>query len=153
MRQRCTRAVLLICLVLSICACETRESRKEVVRRYIDELLVAQRWQKWDELMAKSPSYNGIGLGREAFQATAHFLNTTFSEVTVTIEDQRVDGAWVVTRISVRGMQTGFFLNVAPRNRPVRFRAILMDRLQGGRVVEMWHEFDYWDALLQVARP
>jgi predicted ester cyclase len=153
MRQRFSHAVLLACLLIYCGGCETAETRKYVVRGYLDELLVAQRWQKWDEFMGKSPSYNGTGLGRDAFQAVAHFLNTTFSEVSVTIEDQRVDGSWVITRLSVRGMQTGEFLNVKPRNRPVRFRAILMDRLESGHVVEMWHQFDYYDALLQVARP
>jgi predicted ester cyclase len=153
MHQRCCRAILLVSLALCIGACDTRASRKEVVRGYLDELLVAQRWQKWNEFMGERPSYNGAGLGREAFQGVAHFLNTTFSEVTVTVDDQRVDGAWVVTRITLRGMQTGNFLNVRPRNRSVRFHAILLDRVESGHVVEMWHQFDYWDALLQVARP
>ena len=153
MRQRSARIVLLTCLAMSVVACETAETRKQVVRSYLDELLVAQRWQKWDEYMAKSPSYNGAGLGREAFTGVAHFLNTTFSELSITIEDQRVDGSWVITRVSVRGVQTGNFLNVTPRNRAVRFRAILMDRFESGHVAEMWHQFDYWDALLQVARP
>jgi predicted ester cyclase len=134
-------------------ACETASSRKEVVRGYLDDLLVAERWERWDQFMGKSLSYNGVGLGRDAFTAVAHFLHTTFSDVRVTVEDQRVDGAWVTTRIRVRGVQTGNFLNVPPRNRPVEFRAILMDRVEGGRVVEMWHQMDYWDALMQVARP
>ena len=147
------RAVLWVCILASVVACASRDSRAAVVRRYLDVLLVGQRWQEWDDLMVSSPTYNGVAGGRAAFEGVAHFLNTTFSELSVTIEDQRVDGAWVVTRLTVRGVQTGPFLNVAPRNRPVRFQAILMDRLQGGRVVEMWHQFDYWDALLQVARP
>lgn len=153
MRRRFGRAVLLACLLIALSGCDTAATRKRVVRTYLDELLVAQRWQKWDEFMGKSPSYNGTSLGRDAFKGVAHFLNTTFSEVSVTIEDQRVDGSWVITRLSVSGVQTGRFLNVTPRNRRVRFRAILMDRLESGHVVEMWHQFDYWDALLQVARP
>ena len=153
MQQRSWHALLLTCLLVTVGACESRESRKEIVRDYLNELLVAERWQKWDDFMGKSPSYNGTGLGRQAFKGVATFLNTTFSEVTVTVDDQRVDGDWVITRVTLRGVQTGKFLNVAPHNRLVKFRAILMDRLDGGRVVEMWHQLDYWDALLQVARP
>lgn len=151
--RRTCRAVLWICVVAGLAACASRDGRTGVVRRYLDELLVAQRWQEWDELMAANPTYNGVPGGRAAFEGVAHFLNTTFSDLSVTVEDQRVDGAWVVTRVTVRGVQSGPFLNVAPRHRPVRFSAILMDRLEGGRVVEMWHQFDYFDALLQVARP
>jgi predicted ester cyclase len=147
------RPVLILCLIVALAACETSASRKEVVRGYLDELLVGERWDRWDEYMARSPSYNGVGLGRDAFQGVAHFLHTTFSEVAVTVDDQRVDGAWVTTRVSVRGVQTGNFLNVPPRNRPVLFHAILMDRVEHGHVVEMWHQLDYWDALMQVARP
>jgi predicted ester cyclase len=151
--RRCSRAVLWICVVAFLAACASRDSSTEIVRRYLDELLVAQRWQKWDELMAASPTYNGVAAGRAAFEGVAGFLNATFSDLSLTVEDQRVDGAWVVTRLTVRGTQTGPFLNVPARHRPVRFNAILMDRLEGGRVVEMWHQFDYYDALLQVARP
>jgi predicted ester cyclase len=142
-------ALVVVCAV----ACTSRGSRTGLVRHYLDELLVKQHWQQWDEFMVEHPRYNGVAAGRDAFQAVSKFLNTTFSELSVTLEDQLVDRAWVVTRVAVHCMQTGPFLNVPPRNRPVRFRAILMDRIEGGQVVEMWHEFDYWDALLQVAQP
>ena len=150
--QRLRTSILLVLVVLCAAACTSRDSRTGLVRRYIDELLVQQHWQLWGEFMSENPRYNGVAAGHDAFRAVAHFLNTTFSELSVTIEDQLVDRAWVVTRVTVRGIQTGPFLNVPPRNRPVRFRAILMDRMEGGRVVEMWHEFAYWDALLQVAQ-
>lgn len=146
-------SILLACVVVCASACATRDSRVHVVRNYIDELLIHQRWQQWDELMGGSLSYNGVPFGRDAFQAVARFLHATFSDVSVTVEQQLVDGPWVVTRVTVRGHQTGPFLNVPPRNQLVRFRATLMDRVEGGRVVEMWHEYAYWDALLQVARP
>jgi predicted ester cyclase len=152
-KRRSYASILLACVVICASACATRDSRTRVVRNYIDELLVHQRWQEWDAMMGEHLSYNGVPFGRDAFQAVARFLHSTFGDVSVTVEQQLVDGPWVVTRVTVRGHQTGNFLNVPPHNQLIRFRATLMDRLDGGRVVEMWHEYAYWDALLQVAQP
>lgn len=142
-----------VIVLAALSACETSSTRKELVRGYIDDLLLAQRFDRWGDYMAKAPSYNGSTLGRETFEAVAKFLHTTFSDVKVSVEDQRTDGAWVTTRITISGVQTGKFLNVPPRNRVVHFRGILLDRIEGGRVAEMWHQLDYWDALLQVVPP
>jgi len=146
-------ALLLAVLLCTVTACETSTTRKQLVRGYIDDLLVAERWERWDRYMAERPSYNGSTLGRETFKAVASFLHTTFSDVKISVDEQKSDGAWVTTRVTVTGVQTGNFLNVPPRNRPVHFRAILLDRIEDGRVAEMWHQLDYWDALLQVATP
>ncbi|MGH8265194.1 MAG: ester cyclase [Steroidobacteraceae bacterium] len=145
--------LLVALLVCAVSACETSASRKQLVRGYIDDLLVAQRWERWDRYMAQQPGYNGSALGRETFRAVAKFLHTTFSDVKIDVDDQKTDGAWVTTRVTITGVQTGNFLNVPPRNRAVHFRAILLDRIEDGHVAEMWHQLDYWDALLQVARP
>ena len=149
---RSRRIVLLVCL-LALGACETGSSRKEVVRSYIDVLLLGEHWERWGEYMTREPTYNGSPLGQATFQAVSKFLHTTFTDVHISVDDQRVDGEWVTTRVTVTGVHTGRFLNVMPSNRPVRFRAILLDRVEGGHVAEMWHQLDYWDALLQVARP
>ncbi|HZF17752.1 MAG TPA: ester cyclase [Steroidobacteraceae bacterium] len=147
-----SRRILLLACLLALAACETSSSRKQVVRSYIDDLLLGEHWNRWDEYMAKEPTYNGSSLGQPTFQAVSRFLHTTFTDVHVSIEDQHADGAWVTTRITLTGVHTGRFLNVMPSNRPVKFRAILLDRIEGGHVVEMWHQLDYWDALLQAAR-
>lgn len=154
--HRSHRGLSLLLVAVLLCtatACETSSSRKQLVRGYVEDLLVGERWEQWDTYMDKAPSYNGSTLGRETFMAVAKFLHTTFSDVKIEVDDQKTDGAWVTTRVTITGVQTGNFLNVPPRNRPVRFRAILMDRVEHGRVAEMWHQLDYWDALLQVARP
>jgi predicted ester cyclase len=146
-------SLLLAVLLCMATACETSSSRKQLVRGYIDDLLVDERWERWETYMAKRPRYNGSSLGPETFTAVATFLHTTFSDVKISVDDQHSDGAWVTTRVTITGVQTGKFLNVPPRNRPVHFRALLLDRIEHGHVVEMWHQLDYWDALLQVARP
>jgi predicted ester cyclase len=146
-------SLLLAVLLCTVTACETGASRKQLVRNYLDDLLVDERWDRVDTYLAKRPTYNGSTLGRETFKAVATFLHTTFSDVKIDVDDQKSDGAWVTTRVTVTGVQTGHFLNVPPRNRPVHFRGILLDRIEDGHVVEMWHQLDYWDALLQVARP
>lgn len=148
------RGLLLLVLFVSIlAACDTASSRKALVRGYVEDLLVAEHWHRWDQYLTKAPVYNGSTLGRDSFQAVSKFLHTTFSDVKISIDDQRADGAWVTSRVTISGVQTGKFLNVPPRNRVVHFRAILLDRVEDGRVAEMWHQLDYWDALLQVAAP
>ncbi|MGH8314959.1 MAG: ester cyclase, partial [Steroidobacterales bacterium] len=97
--------LLVALLVCAVSACETSASRKQLVRGYIDDLLVAQRWERWDRYMAQQPGYNGSALGRETFRAVAKFLHTTFSDVKIDVDDQKTDGAWVTTRVTITGVQ------------------------------------------------
>ena len=48
-------SILLACVVICASACATRDSRTRVVRNYIDELLVRQRWQEWDDHDGRTP--------------------------------------------------------------------------------------------------
>jgi predicted ester cyclase len=49
----------------------------------------------------------------------------------------------VATRCSVRGKHTGHSLGYAATQAPVEFTGVTITRIQDGKIVEAWNNFDF----------
>lgn len=65
------------------------------------------------------------------------------------MEDQIAEGDKVVSRVTVRGTQQGPLLFLPPTNKAVSFTDIFIVRLEEGRAVELWAQFDALTLLAQ----
>ena len=114
------------------------ERNKAVVRAYLGEIaqhgnIVSREWY-----FTSTTTFNGDrGLTRQF--ARVEEMRRAFPDLEMTIEQQIAEGPWVATRVTYRGTHAGEFGGIPATGRRIEFAGTAMDRLEGGKVVEMWH--------------
>lgn len=121
----------------------------------MQEIWADRRLGTFDELHAAdfvdhSPA--GRGSDRAAYRAGIEELFTAFPDFTATTDDLVVDEVEgkVAIRWSAVGTHRGGFLGCPPSGRRVTFRGIEIIRIQNGRIVERWGEWDGIDLVEQL---
>jgi predicted ester cyclase len=66
------------------------------------------------------------------------------------VEDQIAEGDKVVTRYTVSGTHQGEFFGVAPTGKRITMSGIMVDRLEDGKMVEEWPEYDLLGVMRQL---
>ena len=114
------------------------ERNKAVVRAYLGEIaqhgnIVSREWY-----FTSTTTFNGDrGLTRQF--ARVEEMRRAFPDLEMIIEQQIAEGPWVATRVTYRGTHAGEFGGIPATGRRIEFAGTAMDRLEGGKVVEMWH--------------
>ena len=81
-------------------------------------------------------------------QKNLALLFQAFPDVSSTIEQQTVEGAWVTTRSTLRGTHMGAFMGVAPTGKTIEIMHISLDQVVEGKVVEHFGVSDWLRALI-----
>jgi predicted ester cyclase len=127
------------------------ETNKTIVREFIEGLgadLAGIDAVCDPGLVAHLPG-NPAPTGRDGFKRFAALLYSAFPDLRHAVEDQIAEGDNVVSRVTVRGTQMGPLLFLPPTNKAVNFTDIIIVRLNKGRVVELWAQFDVLTLLPQ----
>ena len=103
-----------------------------------------------DELMAPDGVAHGIVgpdgkeiIGPASFKPFVRQFRTAFPDLHIKIEDALVDGDKVCVRCSVTGTHTGHGVAGAPTNRAISVTGACIARIDNGRIVEGWNNFDF----------
>jgi predicted ester cyclase len=130
-----------------------RGSNKELVKRYF------ATYDTGDpnavlEFVASNHIYHPPG-GEEALDFAGRkrdeaFFFKAFSRIHTTVEDQIAEGDKVVSRVTMLAQHTGEYHNIAPTGKRTRFVFIDIARIQAGKIVEEWDEFDTLTILKQL---
>jgi ketosteroid isomerase-like protein len=102
-----------------------------------------------DELIAPTytahdPSAPDFGRGPERIKKMITLFRTAFPDLHVTVEDVVVQGDKEVVRWIGRGTHKGELMGIAPTGKPVTITGIDIARIAGGKIEEIWNN---WDAL------
>jgi steroid delta-isomerase-like uncharacterized protein len=130
------------------------EEHKRISRRIVDEAFAQGKVEVIDELVAEDfvnhdiSGPPGLPPGREGVKELVRFYRTAFPDATVTVDDQIAEGDKVVTRYTARGTHQGDFAGMPATGRQFTSTGITIDRIEGGKIVESWNEFNQF-ALLQ----
>jgi predicted ester cyclase len=87
---------------------------------------------------------------REGFRQFVAMLYAAFPDLHHTVEEQIAENDKVASIINVSGTHKGDFQGIAPTGRPVMFDDFMITRIQGGKVVELWAQFDALKLLQQL---
>jgi steroid delta-isomerase-like uncharacterized protein len=114
------------------------EQNKAIVRGYLNELVNNGNFAAFDTYFSEDVVFND---SRDFKQQLARMqaIRAAFPDHRLTIEDQIAEGDKVVTRVIFHGTHRGEFAGVAPTGKQVKYSGIAVDRIAGGKVVEMWH--------------
>jgi steroid delta-isomerase-like uncharacterized protein len=132
------------------------EDKKSLIRRYYQEVWSRGNLAFVDVHMTADyvnidPATPGARLeGREAFKQLVGGLREAFHDMTMTVDDQHVDGDVVVTEWTSRAVHRGPLMGIPPTGRAGVTTGITVSRLAGDKIRQDHAIWDLFGLLRQM---
>ncbi|HVZ74618.1 MAG TPA: ester cyclase [Polyangia bacterium] len=132
------------------------EEKKQLVRRYYDEVWSRGNVALIDELMTKDyvnddPATPGRRIqGREAFKHLVTTLRGAFQEMKMTIKAQHAEGDVVVTEWSAHAFHRGTLNGIPPTGKEGTTTGVTISTFAGNQIAEDRAIWDLFGLLRQV---
>jgi predicted ester cyclase len=127
---------------------------KKIVKQTLEEPWKGN-WDVIDEYIA--PAYIGHDpsqpepiRGIEGTKANLRQYLDAFSGAQITVDEQIAEGDIVATRWTGRGTHTGEISGISPTGKDVTVSGITLSKLEGGKIVEEWTNWDTLGMLAQI---
>jgi steroid delta-isomerase-like uncharacterized protein len=129
------------------------DTNKEIVRR-----LNVEPWDGNLGVIDELAASNYVGhdpateeqRGPDAIKEFVNDYLTAFPDGKITIEEQLGEGNLVATRWTGRGTQQGELMGIPPTGKQVTVTGITISRIEKGKVVEEWSNWDTLGMLQQL---
>jgi steroid delta-isomerase-like uncharacterized protein len=118
---------------------------KALVRRWFDEVWNTGSVSAIDEMLASNAVVHGLGpdlRGPAEFKPFHVAYRSAFPDVRLQVEEVIAEGDLIAARWSATGTHRGDSLGFASTGRRAQFTGLTMVRIQGGKIVEGWNNFD-----------
>jgi steroid delta-isomerase-like uncharacterized protein len=126
------------------------EENKEVLRRWFDEVWNKGRADVIEELFDENGIAHGLSddpskpiRGPRDYRPFYTVFREAFPHIEIVIEDMVAEGDKVAARCSVRGKHEGDFMGRVATQAPVEIDGITIVRIENGKIVEAWNNFDF----------
>jgi len=131
------------------------EDNKALIRRQFEAIWNGGNLNVIDELYAPNytnhdPANPDQAPGPAGFIQRVSLYRTALPDLHLTIDDQVAEGDRVVTRWTGSGTHRGDLLGIPPTGRSVSVTGMLISRIEGGKFVEEWVNWDTLGLLQQV---
>lgn len=133
------------------------EEKKALVCRWFEEVWNKGRAEAVDEMLAAEAVVHGLSdesgqplRGPAAFREFHQKFRGAFPDIFVTVDDAIVEGDKVAARCTVRGSHTGDNLGFAASHKPAEFTGMSFVRVEDGKIVEAWNNFDFMSMYRQL---
>lgn len=133
------------------------EENKALVRRWFEEVWNKGRAEAIDEMFDANGIAHGLSddpanpiKGPRDFRPFHTVFRDAFPNMEIVVEDTVAEGDKVAARCSVRAKHEGEFLGRAATASAVDFTGITIVRIQDGKIVEAWNNFDFMTLHRQV---
>ena len=132
----------------------TSEKGKAIARRFTEALWDKCELAVADEIIAPDfidhDPVSGQGPGLDGYKEMVGAFRAAFPDLRVKNEDVIAEGDKVVARWTARGTHNGALMNIPPTGKQVTLKGIDVLRIEGGKIVERWGEFDALGMLHQL---
>lgn len=125
------------------------EQNKVLARRFIEEILGKGNFDLLPELTTPEYIDHSLPSGVTPLQSLAGF-RAGFPDTRVSVESLVGEGEMVVVRWVLQATHTGNFFGIPPTGLPVTMGGISMYRIQDGKMVEGWVEYDQLNLMQQI---
>jgi steroid delta-isomerase-like uncharacterized protein len=126
------------------------QAAETVLHRWFEEVWNQGLESSIDELMAEGALIHGIATpdgkpmrGAADFKPFYQQFRAAFPDMRITVEDMLVDGDKLAARCSVTATHTGPGVMPGPTNKAVSISGICIARVENGKIVEGWNNFDF----------
>jgi steroid delta-isomerase-like uncharacterized protein len=133
------------------------EENKAVVRRWFAEVWNEGRAEVIEELFDENGIAHGLAddpanpiKGPRGYRPFYEVFRQAFPNLEIVVEDMVAEGDKVAARCSVRGRHEGDFMGRAATESPVEITGITIVRIEKGKIVEAWNNFDFMTLHRQV---
>jgi len=124
------------------------EENVALLRRWFNEVWNQRRLDAIGEMMAPDAVVTGLGEADEVVHGPAEFrlfterFQKAFSGIRITVEDAFGSGDKVGARWSAEMTHTGDDIGIPATGRTVRICGMTLARVENGKVVEGWNNWD-----------
>ena len=126
------------------------EENTALIRRWFEEVWNKGREEAIDELFAAEGIAHGLAdeagnalRGPQDFKPFFRKFRSAFPEIEVVVEDTVAEGDKVAARCVVRGKHQSDSLGFAATGQSTEFTGITIVRIENGKIVEAWNNFDF----------
>ena len=126
------------------------EANKELIRRWFEEVWNNGRAAAIEEMFDENGIAHGLSddpsnpiKGPRGYRPFYETFRKAFPNIVVVVEDTVAEGDKVAARCSVRAKHEGEFLGREATQAPVEFTGITIVRIENGKIVEAWNNFDF----------
>ena len=131
------------------------EENKAVIRRYFDEIWNQKKVKALTELVAENAHGHDATstepvIGFENIKQVVLLFHRVFPDIEVPLYDLIAEGDKVVARWGLRGTHRDLFMGVPASGKAVSVSGIIIFRLEKGKVVEYWGNFDTLGLMKQI---
>ena len=131
----------------------SESARDCLAKRWFEEVWNQGRRDAIAELLAPDAVVHDGGVdtvGPEEFYPFFERMQSTFSELHVSVDDTVAEGDKVCVRWSCTAKHTGNGLGVPPTGKSLHVTGMTIIRVAGGRLVEGWQNWDMLGLLEQI---
>jgi steroid delta-isomerase-like uncharacterized protein len=130
------------------------EENKALVRRFYEEVFNQKNTTAIGELfdpnLVDHSLPPGLPEGIEGARQLFSMFQEAFPDLHFTVEDIIAEGDKVVARLTVQGTQQGALMGIPPTGKRVAITATDIVRIAGGKIVDIWANFDQLGMLQQL---
>ena len=133
------------------------EENKQLLRRWFEEVWNKGRADAIEEMFDEYGIAHGLSddpsnpiRGPRDFRPFHTLFREAFPNMEIVVEDLIAEGDKAVARCSVRAKHEGDFLGRTASQSPVEFTGIAIVRIENGKIVEAWNNFDFMTLHKQV---
>jgi len=133
------------------------EENKELVRRWFEEVWNKGRADAIEEMFDENGIAHGLAddpsqpiRGPRDFRPFHTVFREAFPNMTIVVEDMIAEADKVAARCSVRGKHEGDFMGREATQSPIEFTGIAIVRIDNGKIIEAWNNFDFMTLHKQV---
>jgi len=132
------------------------EENKDLARRFMEEAYNKGNVDFIDEVVASDyvahdpTSPEGTGGGADGAKRFVEMYRSAFPDLRMTVEDLIAEGDKVVTRWTARGTHQGELMGIPPSGNRVEVTGINVDRIEGGKFMETWSNYDALGMMQQI---
>lgn len=134
----------------------TLEENKEIVRRYVDAILIRRDFSDFDKFTTPDFYIDRSAVpeaikGEEGLHTQMDMLYTAFPDLELKIVNMVAEGDKVVVRFEAPGTHKGPFAGIEATGKSAVWKGLVMYRVSDdGRIAEAWANWDDWGLIEQL---
>lgn len=131
------------------------DENKTLARKLLDDAWNGGHLEGLDTLVAENcrfhdPVFPSMAPGADSLRRHIRMCRNAFPDLKYTIDDIIAERDEVVVHWTMRGTQRQSFLGMAPTNRTATISGTTINRIENGRIVEQWSDWNLLSLMEQL---
>jgi steroid delta-isomerase-like uncharacterized protein len=131
------------------------EENKTIARKFLEEAWSEGKLDTLDQYVSTDchlhdPVFPSLTSGKDNLKRHIQMCRNSFPDLRFTVDDEIAERNEVVIHWTARGTHKAPFLGMAPTNKKAEVSGTSIYRLQGGKIVETWSDWNVMTLMEQL---